>query len=313
MKKGMISIELYTFGKTSLQYQGSQICVDWPDSFLAITNQSEFQSIQQSCGFGEQVVIDPAQIHYNKIETHHDYYLGTIVLPGEEFSKGNETFSFFIKPGRIIFIDHKQIVSTILQKMTRENYWHEANMERFLYSFLDELTGDDIAVLEDLEERIARMEDGIGQGKNSHFNRDMISIRKRLLVLQNFYTQIIEIAHGLAANENQCFDVNRLFLFRLFAERAERLRGSTQFIRDYSREVREIYQSSLDLKQNTVITMLTIITAIFTPLMFIAGWYGMNFTSMPEIPWKYGYLYVILLSVSVFYLFYRQLKRRNLW
>ena len=307
----MISIELYTFGKTSLIDMGSVIPAQWPTSYIVITNHAEFHALQQSCGFAEQVVMDPAQIHYNKLETHYDYYLGTIVLPKDDFSRDEDSFSFYIKPGRIIFIDHKQIVSNILKQMIPENYWHEASMERFLYSFLDELTGDDTVLLESLEKKVARMEEDIGHGKNGNFNHDMISIRKRLLVLQNFYTQIIEISHGLASNENQCFHQDRLFLFRLFAERADRLRGNVQFIRDYSSEVREIYQSTLDLKQNNIITVLTIVTAVFTPPILIAGWYGMNFTTMPEITWKFGYFYVIVLSIVVTYLFYRELKRRK--
>lgn len=292
-------------------YQGTAIPKQWPDSFIAVMSQNEFHTLQQFCGFADHIMIDPAQIHYNKLETHFDYYLGTIILPKEEFIQEDEKFSFLIKPGRIIFIDHKQIVSSIIQKMTLENYWHEVCMERFLYSFLDELTGDDIEVLESIKNRVARLEENMGKERNGQFNRDMISIRKRLLVLQNFYSLMIEISHELWENENQCFQENRLYLFKLFAERAERLRGDVQFIRDYSREVREMYQSTLDLKQNNIITVLTVVTAVFTPPILIAGWYGMNFTSMPEITWKFGYVYVIILSIVVTYLFYRELKRRN--
>ena len=43
----------------------------------------------------------------------------------------------------------------------------------------------------------------------------------------------------------------------------------------------------------------TVITSIFFPLTLIVGWYGMNFRAMPEFAWKYGYVYVIALSVIV--------------
>ena len=43
----------------------------------------------------------------------------------------------------------------------------------------------------------------------------------------------------------------------------------------------------------------TVITTVFLPLTLIAGWYGMNFAAIPELEWRYGYLYVILLSVFV--------------
>lgn len=41
------------------------------------------------------------------------------------------------------------------------------------------------------------------------------------------------------------------------------------------------------------------VTTIFFPLTIIVGWYGMNFRYMPELSWRYGYLYVGLLSVLV--------------
>jgi magnesium transporter len=43
----------------------------------------------------------------------------------------------------------------------------------------------------------------------------------------------------------------------------------------------------------------TLVTTIFFPLTVIVGWYGMNFNSMPELKWKYGYIYVITLSIFV--------------
>ena len=41
----------------------------------------------------------------------------------------------------------------------------------------------------------------------------------------------------------------------------------------------------------------TVFTVIFSPLSFIAGWYGMNFTTMPELKWRGGYVFVIVLSL----------------
>jgi magnesium transporter len=47
--------------------------------------------------------------------------------------------------------------------------------------------------------------------------------------------------------------------------------------------------------------ILTIITAIFVPITFIAGLYGMNFDNMPELHYEYGYFFVLgtILVVAV--------------
>ena len=45
--------------------------------------------------------------------------------------------------------------------------------------------------------------------------------------------------------------------------------------------------------------ILTVVTTIFLPLSLLAGWYGMNFTGMPELTWKYGYPAAIAVSVGI--------------
>ena len=58
-------------------------------------------------------------------------------------------------------------------------------------------------------------------------------------------------------------------------------------LRDYLSQVREAYQSQIDINLNNVMKIFTVITAIFLPLSLIAGWYGMNF-NMPEYQSPYG-------------------------
>jgi magnesium transporter len=52
-------------------------------------------------------------------------------------------------------------------------------------------------------------------------------------------------------------------------------------------------------KSTRKINVLTIVQAIFVPLTFIAGIYGMNFVNMPELKFTYGYLYVWILFVGL--------------
>ena len=69
--------------------------------------------------------------------------------------------------------------------------------------------------------------------------------------------------------------------------------------REYIMQLRDLMQSHLDVRQNRIMTVLTVITSIFLPLTLIAGWYGMNFRYMPELEWKYSYPVVIAVSVLI--------------
>ncbi len=69
--------------------------------------------------------------------------------------------------------------------------------------------------------------------------------------------------------------------------------------------------SSQNHKMNEVMKTLTVISAIFIPLTFIVGVYGMNFENMPELKYTYGYYIVIgaMLSIALGMVYY--FKKRN--
>jgi len=84
----------------------------------------------------------------------------------------------------------------------------------------------------------------------------------------------------------------------MFTNRTNRLYQSINNLRDYVTQVREAYQAQVDINQNNLMKLFTVVTTIFLPLTLIVGWYGMNF-NMPEYSWKHGYSVVIGISISV--------------
>ncbi|HAJ93357.1 MAG TPA: hypothetical protein DCM41_00535 [Synergistaceae bacterium] len=143
------------------------------------------------------------------------------------------------------------------------------------------------------------MEAAVLSDKLEGFMYSIVDIRKEILARSHYYSQLSDVALELLENENEIFDDHSLRLLKHFSDRAHRLRQETQMLREYSLQISEAYQTQIDIRQNVVMKVLTVVTAIFLPLTLIAGWYGMNFEKMPELHWDYGYLYVFLLSIMV--------------
>jgi magnesium transporter len=75
--------------------------------------------------------------------------------------------------------------------------------------------------------------------------------------------------------------------------------------RDISGDVRDYYLVSISNRMNEIMKTLTVIATIFLPISFIASVYGMNFHTdvspwnMPELKWRFGYLFSLTLMASV--------------
>ena len=73
----------------------------------------------------------------------------------------------------------------------------------------------------------------------------------------------------------------------------------------------EVYLSSTSNRTNEIMKVLTIFSAIFIPLTFFAGVYGMNFKYMPELEWRWGYPLIWLVMVGVSALMLIAFKRKK--
>ena len=232
-----------------------------------------------------------------RLEERSDSFTGILSIPQKHNSGQRLNCSFCIRKGQLVFIDTDGLAEKTLRLM-KDTTWEHPCMERFWFDFIDCLTESDITYLEELENQLSGLEDAVLEETIQHFNQKMQVFRKELLVLVNYYSQMSELCHRLYENESNCFDGIRLRLFRIMADRLARLQNKVMILQEYSMQVRDVYQSTISIRQNNIMKVLTVVTAIFTPLTLIVGWYGMNFY-MPEFEWKYGYLLVILLCVVV--------------
>ena len=69
------------------------------------------------------------------------------------------------------------------------------------------------------------------------------------------------------------------------------------------------YQSAQADRQSQVLYILTFVTILIAPLQILTGLYGMNFAVIPELEWKYGYLYFWSLAIFLILLIGATFKR----
>ena len=184
---------------------------------------------------------------------------------------------------------------------------------RFFCEFLEQLLARELHHLEELEDRLSQLEDGVLAGEMEGFNAALSPLRKQALGRLRFYNQLDGVACELESNEMGFFTPEEQRGFHMLEKRLARLRDEAQLLREYCLQVRELFQAELDIRQNRIMKILTIVTTVFLPLSLVAGWYGMNFTGMPELRWAYGYPAVIAASVVIVLLSLWVMKKKKFW
>jgi magnesium transporter len=252
-------------------------------------------------------------LRFCKAESDTDRICGTIRVAVKGSEGKQKGFSYELSPQKVLFLDESGYAEAILRRMQEEKTFAEPGIGLFFCSFLEEMIRRDLLYLADMEDRIARLEDAVLSGNLDNFNHKVMACRKEILSLSHYYVQLAELGAVFQEDENSIFRPDEKRHFRLFTERVSRLKEEVQRLREYSTQVREVYQAQIDIRQNKIMKILTVVTTIFLPLSLIAGWYGMNFVHMPELTWKYGYLAVILVSAAVVIFCIWIFKKKKFW
>ncbi len=225
----------------------------------------------------------------------------------KDASKKDDNICIYCGKSEFVFAGVNERCAEILKHISPES----APLEQLLGFFLA-LTADDLDVLEKLEDAITSLEDGILTARKPvrSVGARIITIRRNLLRMKRYYEQMGFVTGTLADNEDCVLPPELVKHYASLDRRVRYLFNFVLHLRDYTTQVREAYQAQIDIEQNQIMKIFTVITGIFLPLTLIVGWYGMNFT-MPEYAWSLGYLYVIGISVLTCILGYFLFKRKK--
>lgn len=286
----------------TLEESTPEKCLNSKSKYAAVLTPQEWIENSERFDMVIDLDLEYQHPHFTKAEVNYDSLTGTFSIPSKEDITGErDEFAFALDEKGIVFIDRDGSATRLIKDFAATRKCRMPGLERFLYDFLEMIISGDLAMLEHYEHEMNRIEADILSGKAD--GADVISrvneIRGELLDLRTYYEQMIDLGQELEENENGFFYAKNLRYFRMFTDRVERLQDIVTSLRDYTVQLRDLYHSQLDMKQNRIMTVLTVVTTIFVPLAFLTGWYGMNFENMPELSSPMGYPIVIAVSAAI--------------
>lgn len=262
----------------------------------------ELPDLRTQFGFSESTVEScrVANRYFRSgVEVYNDYTFTEL----RTFRYGKEQedcVALYLKRNLFLVVNVEDFDGSTKEKFFSELNRHPMAMtpEKVLFTFLDSLVGGDIQTLEDISTELSEKEEVLLHEKaDKDFHAALLRLKKQLARQHNYYEQILDITDAVMENENSIFDAGSLMCISNIARKVERLREDADSLRAMVEHLQDAYSSHLEMKMNSTMKIFTVLTSIFFPLTIIVGWYGMNFRYMPELQWRYGYLYVIVLSV----------------
>ena len=152
--------------------------------------------------------------------------------------------------------------------------------------------------MEDLQETLLDQPTRERLRELHEFKRLIARIRRAVWPQREVLGRLMRDETGLVATRTKPF-------FRDCYDHTVIMVDILETFREATRNIMDIYLSSISIRTNEVMRVLTVISSIFIPLTFIAGVYGMNFDpklspfNMPELEWPFGYLFAICLMLAV--------------
>lgn len=285
--------------ETLIEDSADNISLNGRMQFVCVITFEQLPEIADNLYINDKILYECLNGRTSKFESYDGFDYISLKIPKIDnlLDSSKKTCIFFTKNLLVFICEEDTFVESIISKIKSMEI-KCTNLSKMLYIFFDKVTSEDTYFIENIEQEITKLEEGLITSKEDNYLNKIIVLRKKLLKLKRYYERLFNIAESIEENDNNLIDKKTIKYFRMFTNRSNRLYQSVNNLRDYVTQVREAYQAQVDINQNTLMKLFTVVTTIFLPLTLIVGWYGMNF-NMPEYSSSYGYPVIIVVCISI--------------
>ena len=178
------------------------------------------------------------------------------------------------------------------------------------YALLDAIIDGFFPVLELYGDRIEELEEEVIIKPTPKTLQKIYKIKRELLQLRRAIWPQRDAINSLIREGNDLIsDEVRIYLRDCY-DHAVQVMDMVETYRELATGLMDVYLSAVSNKMNEVMKFLTVVSAIFIPLTFIVGVYGMNFEYMPELKWHWGYwvcwAVMVAIALGLIFFFWRK-------
>ncbi len=249
---------------------------------------------------------------YISMIMHSVYFYKDKEERGEEPLSIRE-FDIILGKNYILTLHKEKIwnINTIMEQLKKNPRILSRGCDFLFYSVLDDITDNYFYILDLIEDRIDDLEATISTAKSEEFLNEVFSYKRHIISLRKIMAPQRELIARFCRRDYPFVHPQMAIYYKDIHDHLTRIHSMIETFRELLTSVMEAHLFLLSRKMNDVMKVLTIIATIFMPMTFLTGVYGMNFLFMPELKWRFGYLFAwgIILLTGFSLLFYCRRKK----
>ncbi|MFD1631901.1 magnesium/cobalt transporter CorA [Pseudopedobacter beijingensis] len=289
----------------------------WLD-IQGLGSQEVLNSVQQKFNINALVMEDIVNNHQRpKYEEFSNciFVVSRVLELDENINLKNEQLSLIVNHNFLITFqeDYEDILNPIRQRLVHKKLGNIRTLgpSYLLYAIMDVATDHNFNLINRLGDELEIIEGIL-------YDKPQKSIMYRIQGVKKIMLTMRRIAWPERDKLNDLYKSSSIFIhpdvkvfLRDVADHNVQIIDLLETYRETSTTMMDIYLSMINNRMNEVMKILTVISAIFIPLTFIAGVYGMNFAvedpvsgkimknNMPELYWENGYFFVWVLMIVI--------------
>lgn len=181
-----------------------------------------------------------------------------------------------------------------------------------VYALLDAVVDACLPIMEHFDDQLDQLEIVVVDSDDRAILVAIQDIKRQLSLLRSSVWPLREVVAALQRDPHECMSETTKVYLRDLYDHIVQVIEIIETYRERANDLTESYRSAVSFRMNEVMKVLTVIGTIFIPLTFLAGVYGMNFHTFPELgmAWAYPAFWVVCAGVVTVMLI---LFRRRHW
>lgn len=274
--------------------------------------------IQKKFNVNTLVMEDIVNIHQrpkNEEYGNYNFVISRMLELDKGLQLNNEQLSFLLFDKLLISFqeDYDDILDPVRNRLRKNASGNIRKLgpSYMLYAIMDTVIDHYFTIVNRLGDELEIVEDHLYQKPRKQLMFRIQGVKKLMITMRRAAWPERDKLNDLIRSPNPLVnDETRVYLKDAY-DHSIQVIDLIESMRETSTSLLDIYLSLISNKMNEVMKTLTIISAVFIPITFIAGVYGMNFayqdpktgkvlpTNMPELYMKDGYIYVLILMAVI--------------